>query len=156
MAECSEFGSLLPCASFLNDVHILHLTPFQRASGEPGGGFVDGDLADENEVECCPDSHWETPLIDGVPPLPRRGHTLTNLREWGGGPFYREGYDGGEDPALLVLFGQGVLHNATTRQDKGLYFNDMHILHLGNRSWYPCARRARRRHRAATTARRSA
>ena len=85
----------------------------------------------------CPGSRWESPRFDGVPPMPRRGHTMTTLSNWGGGPFYSSGYDGDEDPALLVMFGQALLWNATSREANGLYLNDLHVLHLANRSWYP-------------------
>ena len=42
-----------------------------------------------------------------------------------------------DEPALLVLFGQSWLWNATTLRGKAEYLNDAHILHLGNLSWYP-------------------
>ena len=32
----------------------------------------------EEEV-CCAESYWETPLVDGLPPLPRRGHIQLRL-----------------------------------------------------------------------------
>lgn len=139
MVPCAETR---PCGEFLNDFFILHLDAPPAATR--GGGYAaegaastaTGDGEPVAEV-CCARSFWETPPMDGLPPLPRRGHTLTLLPRWGGGPYYGSAYGGDEDAALLVLFGLGWVYNATEGYGRGMYLNDAHLMHLANRSWYP-------------------
>ena len=162
LAPC---GQSVPCSQLLNDFFILHLEappltaaaaagshsegshgagsePGGGAGSEPGGGAGSepgggepGGREDHSEI-CCARSHWEQPILDGLPPLPRRGHTMTTLPAWGGGPFY-DGPEGDDDAALLVLFGLSSVYNLTIDEARGEYLNDVHVLHLANRSWYP-------------------
>ena len=161
LAPC---GQSVPCSQLLNDFFILHLEappltaaaaagshsegshgagsePGGGAGSEPGGGAGSepgggepGGREDHSEI-CCARSHWEQPILDGLPPLPRRGHTMTTLPAWGGGPFY-DGPEGDDDAALLVLFGLSSVYNLTIDEARGEYLNDVHVLHLAS-SWYP-------------------
>ena len=106
-------------------------------SGDGGGATVAGVDREPAAEVCCARCFWEAPPIDGLPPLPRRGHTMTLLPRWGGGSYYGSGYGGEADAALLVLFGLGWVYNATESYGVGSYLNDVHVLHLANRSWYP-------------------
>jgi hypothetical protein len=138
MAEC---GLPKPCGDFLNDLNILHVeptpTPEVGATEQGSVGADEGSPSGGNGLHAAATRHWESPLIDGAPPMPRRGHTLTRLPQWHGGPYYADGYDGDPDAALIVMFGLGWLWNATASEGGAIYLNDVHVLHLANHSWYP-------------------
>lgn len=141
--------SSTPCGEFLNDLHLLHLPPpppmpfgedrapgWRQARASSAEGDAGDAAGDGGHDACCEASRWETPLVDGLPPVARSGHSLTKLFHWQGGS-YGGGDMSDDEEALLLLFGQGWLWNATTQEGKALFFNDVHILHLGNLSWYP-------------------
>lgn len=125
-----------PCGEFLNDVHILHIASMSAPSttsvegGNGSGGRV-------NEGSCCTQSRWEAMPVDGKPPMPRRGHMLTLLSLPQGGSYNGGDADEAGDAVLVVTFGLGWLWNATTSEGVGTCLNDVHVLHLANRSWYP-------------------
>ena len=153
------------------------------ADGGSGGGAASKAAAwradraggGRGDVRCAT-SRWDTPLVDGVPPTPRRGHTLAKLQHWRGGtlgqgdvearpfllkprpppaapsfssliaanqcsdlpgPHDRSTVDSrqDDDEALLLLFGQSWLSNASTLEGRATYVNDVHVLHLGNFTW---------------------
>ena len=123
-----------PCGEFLNDLHILRLAP-DAADAPPEEPGWRAEKAQDAEP-CCAQSHWETPLVDGLPPLPRRGHTLSRLHHWRGGS-YGNSDVADDESAVLLLFGQGWVWNATSLEGKAELLNDVHVLHVGNLSWYP-------------------
>ena len=94
--ECSE---MLPCSELMNDLLFLQL-----AAATP--------------------PRWELPPAGGVPPTPRRGHSMTML------PHH------GERGALLVFGGVGANWAAAAdASGDGVYLNDVHIFDVGNASW---------------------
>ena len=87
----------MPCSELMNDLHTLQLSP-----------------------DAPP--HWDIPTIGGMPPVPRRGHTMTLLPQHG------------EQGGLLVFGGLGW-DLYTTRSGDGVYLNDAHIFDIRNASW---------------------
>ena len=93
LREC-QAGSL--CTSVLNDVARLALRPQLR---------------------------WESPLLGGVPPTPRHGHSLSLLPRLGA------------HGALVAFGGRGPRYDAATHAMHGTYLNDVHVLDLGAMAW---------------------
>lgn len=113
-------AQLTPCGEFLNDVYVL---TFAFPSATTAGRETVG----RNVAQ------WSMPAVNGVPPAPRRGHTLTYLadnpqRSVAGSPA------GG---SLLVLFGSGWLLNSTNLVGKGSHLNDAYLLSLPGMTWSP-------------------
>ena len=92
-------GEPLPCGEPMNELLALRLMPDERP-------------------------RWELPAVAGMPPTPRRGHTMTPLPQYG------------EQGGLLVFGGLGWSWNSSLQAAEGFYLNDAHIFDVANSSWY--------------------
>jgi len=139
----------LPCGEFLADLHVLHMQALD-AAGEPPPGADKGQgnagAGQAGDTGIGPRrtfaSQWEQPLVDGTPPLPRRGHSLTSMpaalsRNEDVGRGVDRGLEDGHamDEGAVMLFGLAWLWNSTTQQGRGLYLNDVHLLTHLNSTW---------------------
>lgn len=121
-----------PCGQFLADLHVLRSLPVAAdeasapAPPEPFGAWAG-------------QTSWERPAVDGMPPLPRRGHSMTALHAVTPAAA-RDETDAGEEEGegevqIVLLFGLGWWLNSTTHESHAMYLNDVHILSHVNATW---------------------
>ena len=142
-----------------------------RRLRECDGGAPCGEaLNDVLRLRLRPELRWERPLLGGVPPTPRHGHSMTLLPHlsalnslasvFGGhGMLGGGGTAGGGGGGLggVVVFGGSAAHyNASSGETRGTYLNDAHVLDLDAMAWRRLAMHGappvpRARHAAAAT-----
>ena len=78
---------------------------------------------------------WHQPTVGGIPPLPRRSHTLSALRSLG-----EQGIEQGIEQGTLFLFGGlgyglGRVFASAGEHGATVYLNDLHAYNVSSSMW---------------------